>query len=387
MRIRSTLTANLSEARKVRWTRALHRVYQQYPAAIRSKFWPDIVKAVDAGDVAQAKAIAQAHEGRHRKIRAENISARRLRTERLAAFGRLKKAQQDLQAIFASASAAIADHVQDIDPKPAAVKRARKVIHENVVVMRRQLNVWITSVIWDVIRIGILNHGAALKPVFQDNKESFAGELREAALLEAKLSFGLSAELDDSDPEVDLTSKKWKGIMDSLYTKLTAKSLGGMTPSSRIWDLTNRAELDMNRLLMTGIAGGRPSAEIARELKQYLSDEALDSTVAGPGLYKSPFRNAMRLARTETNRAYTSATAAWSRSKEWLEGLRITLSPAHDVEDDCDDVAGDIVSPDELESIIPVHPHCMCFGVPVIKDEYLTTDSSDSQGDTSDEGE
>ena len=92
----------------------------------------------------------------------------------------------------------------------------------------------------------------------------------------------------------------------------------------------------------------------------------------GPGIYRNPMKNALRLARTEIVSGYTKATAAWATGKEWLEGMRITLSGAHTIEDECEDHAGDLVTAEEFAELAPFHPHCMCPGTDVIKDEFLT---------------
>jgi hypothetical protein len=93
----------------------------------------------------------------------------------------------------------------------------------------------------------------------------------------------------------------------------------------------------------------------------------------------------MRLARTETNRAYTQATAKFAENKPWVIGMQVTLSPEHDQFDECDDLAnGDVLTPDEFASTIPAHPHCMCYGTYVIDPQYLG-DETVPEEDTSNE--
>ncbi len=69
----------------------------------------------------------------------------------------------------------------------------------------------------------------------------------------------------------------------------------------------------------------------------------------------------------------------------------MTLSPAHDVEDDCDDIVDnqpdDGYDPDTFADVVPVHPHCMCYGTYVIDENYLTGDQAPSADDGEGQGD
>jgi hypothetical protein len=362
----------LEGKRTFKWTDNLLRVYQIYPASIRSKDWPEIARLANSGDVDGAKSLAKANEDRSPQIRAENVVARRVRIERVKLFSRLTVAQADIRAAFQSASDSITKKIAGKPSDISQVKKLSVVIHDEVIVLRRELNKLFTSLVWDAVVLGMKNMGEALKPIFRDNQESFTGDLVEMQLMEDRLSMGLTTDLvNKSKPTVDLSSDKWQAIMDKIYNTIVKTNNQGLKPSEIIWDLTRKTEADLKRNLANSISQGVSTDEIARDIKQYLSAGVLDGSETGTGVYASPFKNAWRLARTETNRAYTQAQAAWSQGKSWIEGLRITLSSVHDAPDECDDYAGEIVSPSEYASLVPFHPHCMCYATTVIKPEFL----------------
>lgn len=374
------------------------RVYQKYPAAIRSTQWPDIVRAANNGHVDAAMAIAQDHQDTHKSIKAQNVIARRIRILRVSLFALQKQSEGRIRAIFNRTAVAVRDAVASQAKSVGALSRVRKSIHVEIVNLRISLKKEMTDIIWTSILLGVKNMGDAIKPIIRQHQESFAEELEDVALIEERLSVGLTYHITGNQAngktkaEVDLGSDKWNEILNRLYTNIVSSNSEGMTPSDRIWDLTNRMELDVKRRLISDIANGVSPNDIADQIQKYIYVNGVDPDLeTGPGIYRSAFKNAMRLARTETSRAYSDATGAWAENKSWIEGIQPTLSPAHDGADECDDyAAGDPMDPADYADTFPLHPHCMCFGTYVIKDEFLTgpneTDNSDATVQT-DEGD
>jgi len=356
------------------WTPELKRVYQKYPASIRSSDWAEIVRLANSGKVDDAMELAKSHQGEHKSHRAQNVIARRLRIQRVALFAMQKQNTDKIKAVFKVAAAALVNVAARTAPTPANLAIFKKRNHEVVVDLRRALTTIITDSIWNAIVMGVKNMGEAIKPILRDNQESFQEELKEVALIEENLTFGVTTGFASrSKGHVEMGSDKWTAKLDRLYTRIAKLSSDdGMTLSDRIWDITNRMELDMRRTLAAEIGSGSSAREIAKKLEDYVT--AGDADVeGGPGVYKSPLKNALRVARTETSRAYSNATAVWAQDKSWVKGLQVTLSPAHDQEDECDDLAGNVYPADEFPDIIPAHPHCMCFGTYVIDDSNLVS--------------
>lgn len=92
----------------------------------------------------------------------------------------------------------------------------------------------------------------------------------------------------------------------------------------------------------------------------------------GPGVYRSSYKNAMRLARTEINMAYQAAdNERWTKTW-WVRGIEIRLSNNHTVKDGkgkdkrlhdiCDELAGQY--PPDFK-FTGWHPQCRCMAVPL----------------------
>jgi hypothetical protein len=376
---------------RTRWTKNVMRVYQVFPASFRSKYWPEIVKAANSGNVDAAMAIARDHQSQSKTVKAQNIIARRIKIQRVALYALQRQSESRLRAVFQRTADNVAAVVAARAKSPAAVPGLRTQIHISMVDLRISLRKELTDIIWQSLLLGVKNMGAAIKPIIRAHQESFAEEMADIVLMEGKLTVGLTYQITGKNNRgrdkatVDLGSDRWNQILNRLYTNIVDKNNEGLTPSERVWDLTNRLEMDLKRRLVTGIANGTAPRDIATDLTRYIYGDGSDEdSRPAPGVYRSPFKNAMRLARTETSRAYSDATAAWADSKSWITGIQPTLSQAHDTDDECDDyAAGDPMDPSEFADTFPVHPHCMCYGTYVIKDEYLTgpgeTDNSDAE--------
>ncbi len=311
------------------------------------------------------------------KLPHHEIIAKRLRMERVELFSRIAQAEKALRAMLTVFTSAIVERVVVRGQTLAGLKPINQTIHREIVFLRSSMRVWMNALIRDAVKMGFRHPGDALKPIFKDNQEAVTEIVAEYALLEAKLTFGMdSGFAKRTNPTVKTSSAKWTGIGEKIIHNVAKKNLQGLTVSERIWDLTSRTESDLKRIVANGIAQGRSPYEIAKQIEKYVSPRigAADELgiQTGPGIYRSPYRNAMRLARTETNRAYTQASSNFYQNKPWVSEVDVTLSPDHDVADECDDLAdGGPYSPEEADGLIPVHPHCMCSLTPRIDPAYL----------------
>lgn len=367
----------LSEAKKkIRYTPDLKSVLKIYPTAVKSKDWPEIARLAAAGQVQAAKDLAARDEVQPH-IRRRNIMARRQRIERVELFSRLSQAEKSLRSMLNDFTKAVSDRVMDKGTSLKGLKPINETLHSELVLLRRRMNVWFLALIKDSMKMGFRHAGNALTPIFKHNQEAVTNIIAEQALFEARLSFGLNSTLSNQgQPGVKTSSAKWTAIGQKIVRDVAKDNLQGMTPSERIWDLTSRSEADLKRIIANGIGQGNSPYKIAKSIERYVSPDVSATDELGiqngPGVYRSPYRNAMRIARTETNRAYTQASAQFAKGKSFIQGIQITLSPNHDVEDECDDLAAmDPVSADEFADLIPAHPHCMCTGTFVIDPKAL----------------
>lgn len=150
----------------------------------------------------------------------------------------------------------------------------------------------------------------------------------------------------------------------------------GLNLSERIWDLTGTKKAVLEKYLASGITTGRSAAAMARDIKQFElypdklfrrvrnSDGVLQlskSAMAyhpGQGVYRSSYKNALRLTATETNIAYR--TAGFERRKDlpFVTGVRIELSSEHPRQDICDAMVGDYPKGFLFTGW---HPLCICM--------------------------
>lgn len=155
----------------------------------------------------------------------------------------------------------------------------------------------------------------------------------------------------------------------------------GLDLSHRIWNYSGQFRYEIENNLAIGISEGKPAAAIARDQKKYLVEPdrlfrrirdfegklvlsaAAKAYKPGQGIYRSSYKNALRLTRTETNIAYRTAdNDRYSRSQIVL-GYEVQLSARHPKFDICDHLTGRY--PKDFK-FVGWHPQCLCFTVPVL---------------------
>lgn len=152
---------------------------------------------------------------------------------------------------------------------------------------------------------------------------------------------------------------------------------GGFTLSDRVWNLTTQTRGQMEAFLGEGLTEGRSAKNLAKDLKQYLKEpdkqfrrvrnkqtgKLMLSNPAknyhpGRGVYRSSFKNALRLSRNEINIAYRTADHERRQKLPFVVGVKVNLSPAHPEYDICDELQGEY--PKNF-LFTGWHPNCLCF--------------------------
>ena len=118
------------------------------------------------------------------------------------------------------------------------------------------------------------------------------------------------------------------------------------------------------------------SARLSAQVKQILAGE------------KSPMNDALRLMRTEINRAHGEAYMMSGGDHPDFAGWKYLLSPAHPKPDICDLLSsqnlhglGDGVYPSRDETPWPAHPNTLSFIAIVFKDEVSDADRAGKQSE------
>lgn len=173
------------------------------------------------------------------------------------------------------------------------------------------------------------------------------------------------------------------------YQAFKSRNIGDKSLSDKVWNLVKgqfKEELEMS--IDIGLLDGRSAAEMARDIKKYLNepdklfrrvrDERGELHLSkhakaynpGQGRYRSSFKNAFRLTRSEINMSYRNADLERWQQLDFVLGYEVKLSGAHVIYDICD----------ELKGIYPKwfiftgwHPACTCFAVPVMtqKEDFI----------------
>lgn len=166
----------------------------------------------------------------------------------------------------------------------------------------------------------------------------------------------------------------------------------GIQLSDHIWSLNQVNLQRLREILLEGMVSGRSFADTYRLMKGYLRLSGVDLRTRfwkdyflehppGRGVYRSPWKNVMRVIRTETNRAFREGAQLYAQGKTWAKGMRFNLSDAHPEPDVCDDLAnhdsglGPGVYPVGQAPTSP-HPHCLCYLTVEIAEEVATTSAA-----------
>ena len=150
---------------------------------------------------------------------------------------------------------------------------------------------------------------------------------------------------------------------------------GGLNLSQRVWKYTGQLRTDLEAALQVGIAEGKSAQQLARQVRKYLQDPEgllkkaqqleldLFKENRGKGVYKSAFKNAMRLTRTEINMAYHAANHERRKQLDIIVGFEVHTSDNHKIDDICDLLAGNY--PKSFK-FIGWHPACFCFTTDIL---------------------
>lgn len=178
------------------------------------------------------------------------------------------------------------------------------------------------------------------------------------------------------------------GFRKSLFdTNLGAKKAflnrkrNGLGLSDRIQSTVESFRKELVNGLAAGIANGESAKTMAASIRKNLAQpdkafrrvrdedgrlrlsKAAQNYHPGQGVYRSSYKNALRITRTETNMSYRTADYERWKSQKFVVGVEIKLSAAHPKTDICDSLAGKY--PKDFKWV-GWHPHCICYIVPIM---------------------
>ena len=170
------------------------------------------------------------------------------------------------------------------------------------------------------------------------------------------------------------------------------RKVAGMNLSQRVWKYSEQFKSEMETVLDVGIHSGRSADGLAQDLQEYLKypdklfrrvrtgvdengnpiyqlSKAASEFHPGQGVYRSSYKNARRLAGTETNIAYRTADYERWQDMDFVVGIRICLSNNHTLNgkpftDICDELKGNY--PKDFK-FTGWHPQCRCHVETILK--------------------
>lgn len=196
----------------------------------------------------------------------------------------------------------------------------------------------------------------------------------------------------------------WTQRNEKARDAFIARSDNGLNLSDRVWQSVRQLRDEMEVAMTVAIGEGDSAASMSRKVREYLNEPDLmfrrfrykdeetgewkrkwkkrikdettgkyrwidynrDDYKTGAGVYKSSAKNAMRVARTETNIAYRRADNERWKQMDFVLGQKIQLSHSHPKKDICDKLQGDYPAEFVFDGW---HPQCFCFATPILMDE------------------
>lgn len=167
-------------------------------------------------------------------------------------------------------------------------------------------------------------------------------------------------------------------------TAFQNRKTDGMGLSDRIWKQTQQFKGEMEMGIDLGLGDGRSAAQLSRDLRSYLKEpdklfrrvrdkhgalhlsRAAQAYNPGQGVYRSSYKNAMRLTRTETNMAYRESDYHRWQEMDFIVGFEVRLSNNPNHCPMCAQLAGRY--PKDFK-FTGWHPQCRCRAIPIFKSD------------------
>lgn len=234
--------------------------------------------------------------------------------------------------------------------------------------------------------------------------EDFPALKKEMEALMKDLGSSLQANIEEGDQDSwTLSNTKNDAMVDSIIGKkhlpkkvvqawkhphlealnaFIARKEAGMNLSRRVWNLTQQFKSEMELALELGMGEGKSAAALSRDVRKYLVEpnklfrrvrdksgalrlsKAAAAYHPGQGVYRSSYKNALRMTATENNIAYRTADHNRWQALPFVIGIEIHISNNHPTEDICDLFDGKRFPKDF--KFTGWHPWCRCYAVSVL---------------------
>jgi hypothetical protein len=179
--------------------------------------------------------------------------------------------------------------------------------------------------------------------------------------------------------------------LEALQT-FQGRKVEGMNLSQRVWKYVGQYKAQLESALDVGLGEGRNAAQLSRDVRENLKEpnrlfrrvrdkrgnlvlsKAAKAFHPGQGVYRSSYKNAMRLTRSEINMAYRESDFLRWQSLDFVVGYEIRRSNHEPLFkcDICEKLVGRYPKTFKFKGW---HPQCMCYAVPILMDEETFDDN------------
>ena len=176
---------------------------------------------------------------------------------------------------------------------------------------------------------------------------------------------------------------------DEALAAFLARRDSGMSLSDRVWRSANQARQELEMAIDLGLREGQDAPALSRSVRAYLIEperlfrrvrdvhgelhlsKRAEAYHPGRGVYRSSYKNALRLTATETNIAYRTADYERVQELDFVRGVRVNLSKNHTLNGKpfhciCDEFAGDY--PKDFK-FVGWHPLCRCYTTTILAED------------------
>jgi hypothetical protein len=233
---------------------------------------------------------------------------------------------------------------------------------------------------------------AAVESLVDYRLAEFQSEFEKLVKSGSLNAWNLSAEKNDklvSDYIKDLAIKQIakQGMFNRNLEALTAfqkRVENGISLSDRVASTAQGAKQQLEHYLRSGIGAGRSAGSISQDIRQLLQEpdkrfrrirnengvliesQPMKDYHPGQGVYRSSYKNAVRIAASETNMAYRMADHERWKQLDFILGFEVKRSRNHESCAVCDALVGkypkDFVFPGW-------HPFCICVATPILMNQ------------------
>lgn len=164
------------------------------------------------------------------------------------------------------------------------------------------------------------------------------------------------------------------------------RKVGGMNLSERIWKYTEQYKDQIELGLDVGLGEGRSAQQLSRDLRQNLQDpnrlfrrvrdkrgnlqlsKSAKAFHPGQGVYRSSYKNAMRLTRSEINMAYRESDHLRWQQLDFVVGFEVHRSNREPMCECklCSKLVGKYPKWFKFKGF---HPQCLCYAIAILMDE------------------